>query len=148
MTEYQRIGIDFEVWKELTARLEAPSDTYNDALRQLLGFPRAAHPDPGQTPPTDSSLAWVVDGVSFPEGTEFRKVYKHKEHRAVVRQGALWLDGTAYETPTSAAMAITGNNVNGWRFWEFHRQGRARWHPIDILRQLGEAGILDTAPRA
>ena len=36
--EFHSIAIDFEVFKGLTARLESPTDTYNDVLRRLLGL--------------------------------------------------------------------------------------------------------------
>ena len=75
-----------------------------------------------------------MDGVTFPEGTEFRKIYKHKEYRAEVRAGALCHDGIAYKSPSAVAKAITGTNVNGWSWWESRMPGQADWRLIDELR--------------
>jgi len=54
-------------------------------------------------------------------GATFHKTYKGKAYTLrVIRAAsdiAYSLGGVAYETPTAAAISITGNSVNGWRFW-------------------------------
>jgi len=60
-----------------------------------------------------------------PEGTLLKARFKREEYKAeVVRASlepsrrAIRFKGREYKTMTEAAKAITGNNVNGWRFWK------------------------------
>jgi hypothetical protein len=129
--EFNSIPIDFEVFKALTARLESATDSYNGVLRRVLGL-RVAPVSSGAQPTT--GRLWIVDGVSFTHGTEFRAKYKGKLHLAVVQDGALLLNGVRYDTPSPAAMSITHSNVNGWRFWECRRPGQSGWSRMDSYR--------------
>ena len=78
----------------------------------------------------------MAKGVRFPAGTEFRTHYKGQTHLGRVEGGALVLEGKRYDTPSSAAMAITKSNVNGWRFWEARLPGQAGWKMIESLRRV------------
>jgi hypothetical protein len=127
------IDIDFEAYKELTMRRQSESDSYNDVIRRLLKLNRAAC----------SSLTAVVNGaifkgVMFPDGTQFRVNYKGQTHTAEIKKG-IWVDakGMTRASPSEAAHAITGTNVNGWRFWHCKRPSDAGWQIMDRLR--GEA---------
>jgi hypothetical protein len=122
------IEIDFEVFKALTARRATANDSYNDVLRELLGLPPAPNGPSPRQPAT--AKPWVAKGVSFPEGTEFRARYKGQEYQAVAQGGAMVYDGRRYKAPSAAAIAITGNSVNGWRFWECRRPGDSQWRPM------------------
>lgn len=63
------------------------------------------------------------------EGVKLVARYRKEECRAVVEQGDKGIQiliqqapnteivGRPYPTVSAAAMAITGNSVNGWRFW-------------------------------
>jgi hypothetical protein len=134
------IEVDFDVYKALTLRRPTESVTENDVLRELLGLPRVAH---GQQAALSASAAvttiepgaWITKGVRFPAGTEFRAHYKGETHLARVQNGALVLNGQRYDTPSSAAMAITGSPVNGWTFWECRTPGQAAWRMIKALRK-------------
>ena len=114
--------------------MRRPSEnvTENDVLRELLGLPSKKEP----TSPTGGPMPgdWIAKGVRFPAGTEFRATYKGKTYLARVEGGALVLDGKRHDSPSSAAVAITGNNVNGWRFWEARLPGQANWKIIESLR--------------
>ena len=130
--EFRSIPIDFDVFKALTARLESPADSYNGVLRRLLELPT-----PSAEPPPTSSVAgssWHVGGVTFPHGTDFRAKYKGKTYSARVDDGALVYDGTRYDSPSPAAIAITGNSVNGWNFWQCRLPGSTSWATIASLR--------------
>ena len=71
-----QIDVDFEVFKELTARRASESVTCNDVIRELLGLKNAAATTPKQ------NGAWVYRGVQFPDGTQLRATYKGKNiHR-------------------------------------------------------------------
>lgn len=129
------IEVDFDVYKALTMRRPSEEVTENDVLRELLGLPRrkasgtpAAGPAPGD---------WIAKGVRFPAGTEFRAHYKGQTHLARVEGGALVLNGKRHDSPSSAAVSITGSAVNGWRFWEARLPGQAGWKIIESLRRSG-----------
>lgn len=125
------IEIDFEVFKALTARRASEEVTYNDVIRALLGLNGAQVPD---TQPRARS-AWTYKGVDFPIGTDFRATYKGKVHYGSVEAGGLVVQGQAASSPSDAARAITGNNVNGWAFWECRFPGETQWKPIMSLRR-------------
>lgn len=129
--EFQSIPIDFEVFKALTARLKSPSDSYNNVLRRelKLGEAPAFLAEGGAT-----GKPWIVDGVTFPHGTEFRASYKRTIHVGQVEDGALVVNRRRFTSPSPAAIQITGNSVNGWKFWECRRPGHTTWTSIDTLR--------------
>lgn len=128
--EYQSIPIDFEVYKLLTAQLTSPDDTFNDVLRRQLNLPARML---GRGAPA-SMRPWVVEGVSFPHGTEFQREFKGRLYTARVEDGAMVYDGKGYASPSPAAIKITGNSRNGWTFWYFRRPSDSAWRLMDELR--------------
>ena len=77
----------------------------------------------------------IVKNVRFPQGTDFRAFYKGQTHTARVEGGALMLaNGERFDSPSAAAISITGNSVNGWIFWECRLPGKSSWQRIDALR--------------
>ncbi|MCY1554878.1 hypothetical protein D9M68_914890 [compost metagenome] len=128
------IEVDFEVYKQLTFRRATEEVTYNDVIRELLGLDKV---NSGIKPNTrtPSAADWVAKGVRFPSGTEFRATYKGQVHAARVEGGALFLNGKGYDSPSAAAVAITGSAVNGWRFWECRLPGKSSWQLIEALRR-------------
>jgi len=61
--------------------------------------------------------------------------YKGKEYTATLRKsGYIAYAGKKYPSPTGAARAIVGRNVNGWRFWHY-RVPRKGWRPLAELRK-------------
>jgi len=141
-----QIEIDFEVFKELTARLENEADSYNEAIRRLLNLPsshvapRLGEVDmPGQ-PAIISGLGGQTSGVwfsnvFFPDGTHFRATYKGRTYRAQIAKSQ-WIDefGILRTSPSDAASAISRTNVNGWRFWFVRRPFDDDWQRMDALR--------------
>lgn len=128
------IEVDFDVYKALLMRRPSEDVTENDVLRDLLGLPcrkAAITAAPGAPAKGD----WVVKGVRFPAGSEFRAHYKGQTHLGRVVAGALVLEGKPYDSPSAAAVAITGSAVNGWRFWEARLPGEAGWRIIESLRR-------------
>src|SRR5579862_3284755 len=137
------IEIDFEVYKALTTRRANESDSYNEVLRRLLGLgqgspvirrlfgfgqSRAPVPPGGQND-------WFYKGIRFPAGTDFRARYHGQLHHAKVERGALAVNGRRVLSPSDAAREITGNNVNGWRFWQCRLPGETEWRRLDSLRR-------------
>jgi hypothetical protein len=131
--EFRTIPIDFEVFKALTAKLENPEDSYNQVLRRELGLPASPKVEPTQRSSVGGS--WQIDGAVFPHRTEFRARYKGRYYVAVVDNGALVYGDERYDSPSPAAVAITGNSVNGWKFWQCRVPGTDRWVGIDSLRR-------------
>jgi hypothetical protein len=126
------IEVDFDVYKALTLRRETESMTYNAVLRQLLQLG-----DSAETPAAASGTGGcVMQGVHLPEGTEFRVIYKGMTYTAVIK-GGRWIgsDGHARRSPSDAATAITGNNVNGWRFWSYRTPGNQEWRKMRELQE-------------
>jgi hypothetical protein len=138
----QTIEVDFDVYKKLTLLRETEDDSYNDVLREVLKLgPTSALSVPGIVESTGALLQtgdWIVKGVKFPEGTEFRADYKGQRYMGIVKKSALIVNGKPYDTPSAAAMAITGGPVNGWKFWDCHStnpNGGNVWRNISGMRQ-------------
>ncbi|HEX5139525.1 MAG TPA: DUF2924 domain-containing protein [Dehalococcoidia bacterium] len=126
------IEVDFDVFKELTARRPREDVTENDVLRQLLQLP-ARKPAPAAQSGQPAG-EWVSKGVHFPAGTEFRATYKGRTYLARVENAALVFNGGRYDSPSAAAMAITTVPVNGWTFWEARLPGRTSWQILKAFR--------------
>jgi len=90
---------------------------------------------PAASAPSVNAWDWIVKGVRFPAGTEFRAHYKGQTYLGRVERGALSLNGESFDTPSSAAMSITKNPVNGWTFWECRLPGQASWQILKGLRR-------------
>jgi hypothetical protein len=128
------IEIDFDVFKELTNRRETEHISYNDVLRKLLGLNTLKASVIG--PDIASSAgAWTTKGVTFPIGTEFRANYKGRTISGKVESGFLVVNGKRFDSPSAAAVSITGNMVNGWIFWECRLPGKMSWQMIKTLRK-------------
>ncbi|MFZ2540477.1 MAG: DUF2924 domain-containing protein [Gallionella sp.] len=122
------IDVDFEVFKELTVRRRSEEMTENEVLREILGLTKHTGTPNNKAMAADiGGVAWVSKGVSFPHGTEFRANYKGQQFSAIVKNGALVMNGKRFTSPSAAAVAITGNPVNGWRFWECLLPGNSKW---------------------
>jgi len=130
------IEVDFDVFKALTLRRPTEEVTENDVLRELLGLPlRRTVDGMTDTLPKQAKGDWVAKGVCFPAGTEFRAYYKGQTYLARVENGALMWNDERFDSPSAAAVRITGNSVNGWNFWECRLPGQASWQIIKGLRK-------------
>jgi hypothetical protein len=133
------LEVDFDVYKAIFALRANERVTENDVLRELLGLspkkevPIVASKSNGTA--TDGADDWLVKNVRFPAGTDFRATYKGKTYAGRVQAGQLLVDGKPYASPSSAAVAITGSAVNGWRFWEARVPGKSSWQLIESLRR-------------
>ena len=128
------IEVDFDVFKALTLRRPSEEVSENDVLRQMLGLPTKQRGAGERQAILPQAGDWITKGVRFPSGTEFRAVYKGQTYLARVEEGALALEGKRHDTPSAAAMAITGNPVNGWTFWEARLPGQSGWKMLKALR--------------
>jgi hypothetical protein len=73
--------------------------------------------------------------TAFSGWNDFRATYKGKTYRARIQQSQ-WIDelGRFRTSPSDAASAITGNNVNGWRFWFVRRPADEDWQRMDAVK--------------
>jgi hypothetical protein len=128
------IEVDFEVYKALTARRATESVTYNDVIRDLLNL-KAARPK-AASPAVAAQSGALIKGVFFPNKTEFRATHKGRTFMARI-EGGVWVDssGKVRTSPSEAAIAITGKNWNGWRFWSCRRPGESSWTLLNDLRE-------------
>ncbi len=126
------IEVDFDVYKAITARRPSEDVSNNDVLRQLfhLGSRSTVTKGVAHSDPSD----WFVKGVRLPVGTEFRATHKGKIYQARVADGALQLDDQSFGSVSAAAVHITGNPVNGWKFWQVRLPGQSGWRALDGLR--------------
>lgn len=129
------INVDFDVYKQLTARRSTEDITYNDVIRELLGAAQLLAAQHADNSNAQRRKDWVVRGVRFPSETAFRARHKGQVHTARVVNGALVLNGKRFISPSEAATSITGSAVDGWLFWECMRPGDSSWKLIDDLRR-------------
>lgn len=147
-----QIDVDFDVWKALTGKRVSEKHTYNDVLRSLLELESVQESilDPVSplaglldATPVVSQLAIYShskkDGfysrdLFLPNETELRSIYKGRRHTAQILN-CQWVDerGQIHSSPSAAAKAITGNNVNGLRFWEALLPTGGSWCRLDLL---------------
>jgi hypothetical protein len=106
----------------------------NDVIRAALGLGKKTEPRPKSDDESGTGGA-TFKGVRFPDGTLFRANYKGRTYTAEIRNG-LWTDsdGSVRNSPSEAAVKITGKAWNGWRFWHCKRPKDTRWVLIDTLR--------------
>ena len=137
----QQIDVDFDVFKALTALRESEHHTYNEVLRDLLGLERTFGRKLGDSMSgitrgfgSTGGSGFVSRGLYLPEGTMLRAKYKGLPFTASITNGR-WrdADGTEHNSPSAAAQAITGTNVNGLRFWEAKRPSDVHWRKLDAL---------------
>ncbi len=129
-----QIDVDFEVFKALTALRESEADSYSDVLRRVLNLPRRMMMLRDIGKPVVGLGVWFGT-VHFPEGTKFRATYKGQTFTAEIRDDR-WVDqdGIVRKSPSEAAGAISGTNVNGWRFWYAQRPGEDCWNKLEDLK--------------
>ena len=152
-----QIDIDFEVYKALTMLRQSEGDSYNAVLRRLLnlnsanalaGYSTAGVASQNALAPAagigtkmnsllrtlEKSGAWF-DNIHFPNGTQFQAIYKGEKYTAHIVDSH-WVDsnGIVRSSPSAAASAISGTNVNGWKFWHCKLPGEHEWRRIDELK--------------
>lgn len=142
-----QIDVSLEVYKALTERLRYEGHRYDDVLRDLLDLDSPVELDRSGPDRFESvsaammrglegNIAFHSRGLRLPNGTKLRTRYKQREYLGEIVDGE-WLDenGHRQSSPSAAATAITGNNVNGLRFWEALVPGDTSWRRLDSLGQ-------------
>lgn len=128
----RNIPVDFDVRKSLMNLRATEEVTYNDVLRDLLNLgPAKNHQEEN---PISGDAPFIAQGVKFSHGKKLRTIHKGSTYYSVVDDGSLVYENKRYSSPSLAAIAITGYNVNGWRFWEYYDPEINSWIKIDNLR--------------
>lgn len=144
---YAQISVDFEVWQNLVGKMKGPNQDLNEVLRDLLqlgasqtSFLPGEMDLPGIPAPSNAlspsvSGAWFSN-VFLPDGTLFRATYKGKTYSGGIKNSQ-WIDelGQIRSSPSDAASAVSGTNVNGWRFWYVLRPQDKDWQRLDELKR-------------
>jgi hypothetical protein len=129
-----QIDISFQNWQRLTALLESERDTIDNVIARLIADRLAQSRELSIVRRGASELA--VKGVTLPNGTMLRATFKGKTYFAEIIEGR-WFDretGERRNSPSQAAIAITGGVTNGWRFWQVRRPGDDDWCALADLR--------------
>ncbi|RUN75594.1 DUF2924 domain-containing protein [Sphingomonas sp. TF3] len=142
-----QIDVSLDVFKALTARLEYDGQTFSDLISELLSADSPieveGEPEHGGAMAGQIFLKQAEKGgfasrrLWLPHGTVLRARYKQKEYRARIDNNA-WRDeaDNLHTSPSEAAKAITGTNVNGLRFWEAMLPGERHWVRLEALSAL------------
>ena len=116
------IRVDDDVYDWLQRRAKPFVDTPNSVLRRELKIGAVAAPAPlGRT----GELSALVQAGLLHAGEEL--IWKRRgvtHHAVVTSEGTLELeDARIFESPSGAARALAGYEVNGWRNWARRRDG-------------------------
>jgi hypothetical protein len=119
------IRIDDEVYEVLQHKAQAFVDTPNTVLRRVLGLTGETAQVGATRRPSNppGELSPLLKAALLKAGEELVWKRRKSTHIAVVTADG-WLeleDGQSFDTPSGAARALAGYEVNGWRNW-----GRAR----------------------
>lgn len=124
------IEVSEEVYRELQRRAEPFVDTPEDVIRRLLSIA----PERVVEPEVEAGAADLVSHAGrVPHGADLRATYKGREFSAQVVNGRVLWNGRAFDSLSSAAVAViqsTGTRrptENGWRFWEVKDRATGEW---------------------
>ena len=138
MSEIATIEIDFDIHKRIEMERQSFTESPNDVLRRLLGL---GPPTKHETRLENHVGAWSGKGVTLPAGTRLRMEYRGNTHLGEIRDGAWFLEGKRFTSPSAAAggVALTkaGNkaSLDGWRYWWVKRPSDADWVSLSSLRK-------------
>ena len=116
------IRVDEDVYEWLQQRAKPFVDTPNSVLRRELKIDSAPLPSPSVR---TGELDALVQAGLLHVGEELIWKRRGVSHRAVVMSGGAlqFSDGRIFESPSGAARALAGYEVNGWRNWARVRDG-------------------------
>jgi hypothetical protein len=132
--EKMTIEIDFDLYKAIVANSHYFNEQPNDVLKRLIRLKNensiSALPENNQT----QSAGLLVRGNVLKNGLNLQKRYKGKLYEAKVLNGYIEMAGNKYPSPSSAGIAITKSNVNGWRFWNYFDEKENKWKVLETLK--------------
>lgn len=65
----------------------------------------------------------------------FANFNKHEHFAIYFTQNKVVYEGEVYKSVSAAGAAITGSQINGWKFWKFKDPKTGKIHPINKLRK-------------
>ena len=83
---------------------------------------------------TEKGIVWTSQGVTLPNGTQFRMRYRGQDHFGFMHRGRFYIDGEYASSPSGAAKRVAGENLNGWKYWHVRRPEDDVWRPLWRLR--------------
>lgn len=112
----------FELSQAVQKRLKELNLNADDVIRKAIGMTVDGYT--------------TSDGTYFPEGTVFISWYKDKACSAIVKNGALTIEGKNFNSLSSAAAHYTGRpTTNGWGFWSVKLPGKPDFVLADTLKK-------------
>lgn len=101
----------YELSAVVQKRLKDENLTADEVIRKALGLKNE-----GFT---------TSDGTYFAEGSVFLTWYKDRACSAIVKNGAIDIEGKTYNSLSGAAAHYTGRpTTNGWSFWSVKLPGK------------------------
>lgn len=128
------IRVDDDVFSALQERAEPLVDTPNDVLRRILELDARPPSSPeGSAEDTSEHAAGALTGMlrtgalKVGDTLVWDRSRLGTVHRATVTAGGRLrvegLDGQPFKTPSGAARALCGHEINGWKQWRRERDG-------------------------
>lgn len=72
-------------------------------------------------------------------GLEIFAKYKGHDHYAVYFSPTkVLLDNVYHKSPSKAAVAVSGSQVNGWSFWKYKDERTGKVYPLDEIRKASK----------
>ena len=130
--EMRQIWVDFDVYKSIGQLMTSWKDTPNDALRRLFKLGDSKKEEAANVPQT---VGFYASRTFIPSGLRLRKILKGITHEAVTVEDGIRFKSELYQTPSAAAGAAAGTNVNGWFFWDYLDEATGNWRSLDALRK-------------
>jgi hypothetical protein len=128
------IDVDFETFKEITARRPNETVSEGDVVRAALGLTTKKPGLDNVATRGIGGLFWHSEGVPFVVGTRLRHIYRSgKVAEAEITASGVKVGNNVFPGLSPAAAFSAGHQANGWQFWEVLRP-EGRWVKADALR--------------
>jgi hypothetical protein len=131
-------------------RLEQYMPAITAVLRAIGASPDTPdqHVKPKRVRKHNATVADLIKAELLTPGVKLRSLSSLHEVIAVVGDaGELIVDGKTYDSPSGAAVAVAGHEMNGWTFWGF-QSGDGTLVPLSDLRaQLEPGKAAEGAPK-
>ncbi len=88
---------------------------------------------------TAKQISHETDLATYQAWRKVKFVFKRKTYWGILRRdGSVRCNGKKYDSPTAAARAIVGYNINGLRVWKYERSP-GDWVPLSTLKKSARA---------
>jgi hypothetical protein len=135
-------GDDQTLPKHQRDELEQFVPAITAVLRAIGASPDTPDQEPTITRPKkhNATVGDLVEAELLTPGARLRSIPSLHEAIAVVKtDGQLEVAGVSYDSPSGAAVAVAGHEINGWKFWGVP-SGEGTLIPLAQLRERLQAG--------